>query len=344
MQKTLAQIAQAIQGRVVGDGALLVNGVSGIKEARPGDLTFLANPKYAPLASDTQASAIIVGRDVLVAGKSVIQVDDPSRAFTLVVAMVKEDLTPKMVGAHPTAVIDPSVVLGEGVGIGPHAVIEKNAVIGAGTVICAGVFIGQKTQIGSKCLIYPNVTVREDCTLGNNVIIHSGTVIGSDGFGYNTVAGVHIKIPQTGCVVIEDDVEIGACVTIDRARFDKTVIGRGTKIDNLVQIAHNVRMGEHCLIIAQTGIAGSALLGNSVTIAGQVGIAGHVHVGDGAAAGAQTGITKDVPAGMKMFGTPAQEFKETIQQIGLVRRLPKYVERIAALEEKIKLLEEKSGK
>jgi UDP-3-O-[3-hydroxymyristoyl] glucosamine N-acyltransferase len=344
MQKTLAEVAQLIKGRVVGDGALLIKGVSGIKEAQPGDLTFLANPKYIPLASATRASALVVGKDVLVEGKSVIQVDDPSMAFTMVVAMIKEALSPKVTGVHPTAVVDPSAVLGEGVGIGPHAVIEKNAVIGAGTVICAGAFIGQKTSVGAKCLIYPNVTVREDCVLGNNVIIHSGTVIGSDGFGYSTVGGIHHKIPQTGNVVIEDDVEIGACVTVDRARFDKTVIGRGTKIDNLVQIAHNVRTGEHCLIIAQTGIAGSAVLGNNVIIAGQVGIAGHVVVGDGAAAGAQTGITKDVPAGMKMFGTPAQEFKETVQQIGLVRRLPKYVERIAALEEKIKVLEEKLGK
>ncbi len=344
MQKTLAQIAEAIQGRVVGDGALLIKGVSGIREAQPGDLTFLANPKYIPLAATTKASALVVGRDVLVEGKFVIQVDDPSRAFTMVVAMIKEDLTPKIKGVHPSAVVDPSVVLGEGVGIGPHVVIEKDAVIGAGTIICAGSFIGQKTSLGSQCLIYPNVTVREDCVLGNNVIINSGTVIGADGYGYSTVGGVHFKIPQTGNVVIEDDVEIGACVTVDRARFDKTLIGRGTKIDNLVQIAHNVRTGEHCLIIAQTGIAGSAVLGHRVIIAGQVGIAGHVIVGDGAAAGAQTGITKDVPAGMKMFGTPAQEFKETVQQIGLVRRLSKYVERIAALEEKIRVLEERLGK
>ncbi len=343
MKTTLAEIAKIIQGRVVGDGALLVKGVAGVKEAQPGDVTFLANPKYLPLAEATRATAIIVGKDVLIEGRTVIQTENSSVAFAQVVAMFKENLTPRFKGIHPTAVIDPSAVIAEGAGIGPCVVIEKDVHIGRGTVICAGVFVGQKTSIGENCLIYPQVTLREDISLGNNVIIHSGTVVGSDGFGYVPVNGAHMKIPQMGSVVIEDDVEIGACVTIDRARFDRTLIGRGTKIDNLVQIAHNVHIGKNCLIIAQTGIAGSAVLGDNVTIAGQVGIAGHVHIGDGAAAGAQTGITKDVPAGMKMFGTPAKEFKTMIRQIGLAGRLPEYAARLAALEEKIRILEEKSG-
>ena len=343
MQKSLAEIAKLIQGRVVGNDALLVKGVSGIREARAEELTFLANPKYIPLAAQTLAAAIIVGKDVLVAGKTVIQTNDPSLAFAQAVALFKTDLTPKFTGVHASAVVDPSAVIGEGVGIGPHAVIGKGAMIGRGTVICAGSFVGEKAVIGEHCLIYPNVTVREDVRIGSNVIIHSNTVIGSDGFGYIAVNGRHMKVPQVGTVVIEDDVEIGACVTIDRARFDRTVIGRGSKIDNLVQVAHNVQIGEDCLVIALAGIAGSARIGNHAIIAGQVGVAGHVQVGEGAVVAAQSGITKNVPAGAKMFGTPAQEYKTAVRELGLVGRLPQYVERIAALEQKIAELEKRLG-
>ncbi|MEI8012548.1 MAG: UDP-3-O-(3-hydroxymyristoyl)glucosamine N-acyltransferase [Candidatus Omnitrophota bacterium] len=343
MEKSLQDIAKQIGGCVVGDGALLIKGVCGIKEAKEGDLTFLANPKYLPLAAVTQASAIIVGPDVLVAGKAVIQTENPSLAFSQVVAAIKENLTPRISGVHPSALIHPSVLMGEGVGIGPHVVIEKDARIGAGTIICAGTFIGQKTVVGVDCLIYPNVTIREDVTLGDRIIIHSGAVIGSDGFGYLTIDGKHLKIPQMGTVIVEDDVEIGACVTIDRARFDKTLIGRGTKIDNLVQIAHNVRVGENCFIIALAGIAGSASIGHNAIIAGQVGVAGHVHVAEGAMVAAQSGITKDVSPGAKMFGTPAQEYKQAVREMGFIGRLPQYVARLAALEERIKVLEGKSG-
>jgi UDP-3-O-[3-hydroxymyristoyl] glucosamine N-acyltransferase len=341
MKKTLAEIAKAIQGRVVGDGALLIKGIAGIKEAQPGDLTFLANSKYLHLAAGTGASAIIVGEDVLVQGKAVIQTQNPSAAFSKVISMIKEDLTPKIQGVHATAVIDPSVVVGEGVGIGPYVVIEQGVKIGRNTVICAGCFVGQKTLIGEDCLIYPHVTVRENVTLGNKVIVHSGTVIGADGFGYASVDGVHVKIPQMGTVVIEDDVELGACVTIDRARFDKTFIGQGTKIDNLVQVGHNAHIGRHCIIIALAGIAGSCHIGDHVIVAGQAGMGGHLNIGDGAIIAAQSGVIKDVPPGAKMFGTPAKDYKTAVHEMGIVSRLPKYIEKLALLEEKIKLLEEK---
>ena len=341
MKKTLAEIAKEIQGRVVGDGALLINGICGIKDARPGDLTFLANDKYQHLAAATGASAIIVGKDVLIQGKTVVQTDDPSTAFSKVVSMIKEDLTPRIKGIHPSAVIDPSAVVAEGVGIGPYVVIEKGVKIGRNTVICAGTFIGQGTSVGEDCLVYANVTLRENVTVGSKVVIHSGTVVGADGFGYASVDGVYKKIPQMGTVVIEDDVEIGACVTIDRARFDKTFIGRGTKIDNLVQIGHNAYIGRHCIIIALAGVAGSCHIGDHVIVAGQAGMGGHLNIGDGAVIAAQSGVIKDVPPGAKMFGTPAKEYRTAVKEMGLVGRLPQYVEKLAALEAKVKALEEK---
>ncbi len=344
MRQTLTEIAQLVGGKLVGDGNLVMTGISGIKEAVPGDLTFLANSKYLPLAFSTKASAIIVGRDVVIEGKSVIQTDNPSMAFARIVSLIKEDLSPKVKGIHSTAVIAPDVFIGEGAGIGPHVVIESGARVGKGSIICAGVFIGQKTSIGESTLIYPNVTIREDVSIGNRVIIHSGAVIGSDGFGYLQVGDHHVKIPQMGTVVVEDDVEIGACVTVDRARFDKTLIGRGTKIDNLVQIAHNVRIGEDCLIIALAGIAGSARIGNNAIIAGQVGVAGHVTVGDRAVVAAQSGITKDVDPGTMMFGTPADEYSKATRVMAHVKRLPRYADEIRELKKKVQELEARQGK
>jgi UDP-3-O-[3-hydroxymyristoyl] glucosamine N-acyltransferase len=293
------------------------------------------------LAAMTGASAIIVGPDVLIEGKAVIQTDNPSVAFSKVVSMVKEDLKPVIHGIHPSAIIDPSAFIADGVGIGPHVVVEKGAKIGRNTAICAGTFIGQKTSVGEDCFVYPNVTLREDVTIGDRVIIHSGTVVGADGFGYSLIDGVQVKIPQMGTVVIENDVELGACVTIDRARFDSTFIGCGTKIDNLVQIGHNAHIGRHCIIIALAGIAGSCRVGDHVIVAGQAGLGGHLNIGDGAVIAAQSGVTKDVPPGAKMFGSPAKEYKVAVREMGLVSRLPQYVEKIAALENRIRELEEK---
>ncbi|MBF0386597.1 MAG: UDP-3-O-(3-hydroxymyristoyl)glucosamine N-acyltransferase [Candidatus Omnitrophica bacterium] len=343
MRQTLNEIAQLVGGKIIGDGGLVITGISGIKEAVAGDLTFLANPKYLPLASVTKASAIIVGKDVVIEGKSVVQTDNPSLAFVRIVELVKDAGAVRVKGIHPTAVIAADVVIGEGAGIGPHAVIESGARVGKNAMICAGVFIGAQAVIGEATLIYPNVTVREGVLIGCRVIIHSGTVIGSDGFGYLQVNGRHEKIPQMGTVVVEDDVEIGACVTIDRARFDKTIIGRGTKIDNLVQVAHNVRIGENCLVIALAGIAGSATIGNNAIIAGQVGVAGHVVVGEGAVVAAQSGITKDVAPGAMMFGTPADEYARATRVMAHVKRLPRYAEELKELKKKVAELEKRSG-
>ncbi len=342
MKKTLAEVAKIVKGRLIGDGGAVITGISGIKEAKEGDLTFLANPKYLPLAALTQATAILVGKDVAIEGKSVIQTDNPSLAFATIAGLIKDAFSPKIKGIHPRAVVESGAVLAEDVGVGPQAVIDKCAKIGRGTMICAGVYIGQNTVIGENCLIYPNVTIRENITVGNNVIIHSGSVVGSDGFGYIQVGDQHMKIPQTGTVVIEDDVELGACVTVDRARFDKTVIGKGTKIDNHVQIAHNVRIGEHCILVAYAGIAGSSTIGHHVIMAGQSGIQGHVTVGDNVLILGRSGVSKDVRSGVTVSGFPAQEHRKELRLEAHIHRLGEYADEIKILKKKVASLEAKT--
>ncbi|MCX5696015.1 MAG: UDP-3-O-(3-hydroxymyristoyl)glucosamine N-acyltransferase [Candidatus Omnitrophica bacterium] len=342
MRKTLKEIAQAIEGEIAGDANIVITGISGIKEAASGDITFLSNPKYVPLLKSTVASAIIVSKDTQVpASKSVIRVANPSLAFAKVISfMAPEDLThPK--GIHSSVILAKSARLGKNVNIGPYTVVEDGAQIGDNAVIYPGCFIGNGSKIGSSVLIYANVSVRERVIIGNRVTIHSGTVVGSDGFGFVTVDGIHHKIPQVGSVEIGDDVEIGANVTIDRARFDKTVIGRGTKIDNLVQIAHNVVIGENCLIVAQVGISGSTVIGNNVVLAGQAGLVGHITVGDGAIVTAQSGVSKSIPAGAMFSGYPARPFLENQKAHAYVHNLPKMFDLLKELKKKIEDFETK---
>jgi UDP-3-O-[3-hydroxymyristoyl] glucosamine N-acyltransferase len=327
-----------VGGKVEGDGTVSIKGACGIKEAQSGDVTFLANSKYQSLLKDTNATAVIAPPDIPVPkGKVVIRHEAPSLAF----AQIMERLAPPRVlyksGIHPTAVIGSNVKLGKDVSIQPYVVIEDGVAIGDNTVLGAGVFIGRDTQIGTDAFIYPKVIIRERVSIGNRCIIHSGSVIGSDGFGYATVQGVHHKIPQIGIVVIEDDVEIGANVTIDRARFDKTWIKKGTKIDNLVQIAHNVIIGENSIVVAQTGISGSTIIGNNVVLAGQSGIAGHITIGDNVIVGGQAGVTKNVPAGQMVSGFPAAPHSKAMKIQALVNRLPKVFEKISLIEKKLGL-------
>lgn len=341
MQKTLKEIAKIIDGEIVGDSDILITGVSGIKEAREGDITFLANPKYLPFIEKTQASAIVTSRDIKNASKAIIRTQDPSFAFTKILSSFApcEATHPK--GIHPTAILGKDVKLGRNTAVGPYSVIEDNVSIGDDTVIYANSYIGHNTEIGNDTLIYPNVSVRERVYIGNRVIIHSGTVIGSDGFGFATINGKHHKIPQIGTVVIEDDVEIGANVTIDRARFDKTLIGKGTKIDNLVQIAHNVVIGENSIIVAQAGISGSTTIGKNVTLAGQSGLVGHITVGDGATVAAQGGVTKSVPPNTLVSGYPAKPHEIAKRVNACVQNLPRLYNTIAELKKRIEELEKK---
>lgn len=340
MEFFLRQIAEFVGGTLFGNGEIVIKGVAGIKEAKEGEITFLANPKYLSFLETTQASAVLIAKTAPVPkDKSVIVCDNPSFAFSKIIERFNplEIFLPK--GIHPTAVLGKDVVLGSQVSIGPHAVIEDGAEIGDKTVIGALSYIGVRTKVGSGTIIHPNVTVRELCIIGDRVIIHSGTVIGSDGFGYETVDGVHHKIPQVGIVVLGDDVEIGANVTIDRARFGKTLIQKGTKIDNLVQIAHNVEIGEHCLIVAQVGISGTTKVGNRVILAGQVGLVGHIEVGDNVVVAAQSGVSKSLPGQAAYGGSPAIPINEWKKNLILSLQIGKWVERIKDLGKRVKELE-----
>ena len=340
IQKTLDEIARIVDGEVAGDGKILITGISGIKEAKDGDLTFIANSKYIPLLEKTKASAVLASRDIKTNQKPLIYTDNPSLAFAKMASFVIGQQQHHLKGVHETAIIGEGVKLGKEVAIGAYAVIEDNVKIGNQTIIYSGCFVGHDTTIGNHCLIYPNVTIRERIMLGNRVIIHSGTVIGSDGFGFTNVAGVHQKIPQIGTVAIEDDVEIGANVTIDRARFDTTFIGRGTKIDNLVQIAHNVRIGENCIIVGQAGVSGSTTIEKNVILAGQVGIVGHLTIGEGAIVTAQSGVSKSIPPHTQVFGSPAKPHQEAKRVHAALQRLPGYAKIIIDLKKRVEQLEQ----
>ncbi len=345
MEKTLKEIAEFVEGEVIGDESVVITSVCGIKEAREGDITFVANSRYVNLMNHTQASAIIVSNEIRTnTSKPLIRTENPSLAFAKIVSLLAPNEVVKPEGIHPTAIIGRNVKLGKGVAIQPYVVIEDGVEIGDNTVIYALTYIGHHARIGNECLLYPHVSVRERVTIGNRVIIHSGTVIGSDGFGFATVRGVHHRIPQIGTVVIEDDVEIGANVTIDRARFEKTWIKRGTKIDNLVQIAHNVVIGENTIVVAQTGISGSTVVGKNVILAGQSGVIGHVEVGDNVIVAARSGVTKSVPPNICVSGYPAKPHHKAKRINACVQRLPELFRVVKQLEERLAEAEKKSGR
>ena len=336
MRSTVEELATLVGGRVIGDGGSVpITGVASVSDALEGDITFFGNVKYLPALRASRATCALVPEGFAESISAIqIQVANPSLAFSQVV----ERFAPMPVafepGIHPSAVIAPSARIGTGVSIQAHVVIEAGAVVGENTVLGANVYVGHEAKIGAGCFIYPNATIRERCVLGNHVLIHSGVVVGSDGFGFEMVQGRYVKIPQIGIVQIDDDVEIGANTTLDRARFGRTWIGEGTKIDNLVQIAHNVVVGKHCVICAQVGISGSSKIGDYVTLAGQVGIVGHIEIGDQAIVAAQSGVSKNVPPKQMVLGSPAMPIREQKEQIARINRLPKLAERVKRLEER----------
>jgi UDP-3-O-[3-hydroxymyristoyl] glucosamine N-acyltransferase len=336
VQRTARDIARIVGGELSGNPEQMVTGLAGIREAAPGDISFLASPKYLSAVKTTRASALIVQQDITVSfAGTLIRVDNPAEAFAKLVEQVSPPPVTYKPGIHPSAVVASSARLGQDVSIRPHVVIEDGAVIGDRSVIGANSYIGHECRVGSGCAIYPLVSLRERTTLGDRVILHGGVVLGADGFGFESVGGKHKKIPQVGYVEIGDDVEIGANTAIDRGRFGRTRIGNGTKIDNLVQIAHNCMIGEHCIICGLVGIAGSVIIGNHVTIAGQVGIAGHLTIGDKSIIMAQAGVTKDVPSGSVMLGAPAVPHKEFKRANAAIQRLPSMLPKIHELEQQL---------
>lgn len=343
MMVTVDDIARKLNGSVQGDGACIIKSVASLIQAEEGDLAFLSNPRYIPDMAKTRASAVLVNEDWKgESGATLIRVKSADAAFALVAAWLARPVIIHQPGIHPTAVIAADAAIGRDVTIGPHCVIESGAVIGGRTVLVAQCYIGHFCEVGKDGLFYPHVTLREYCKVGDRVILHNGAVIGSDGFGYVKEAGHWKKIPQVGIVVLGNDVEIGANTAIDRARFGETRIGNGTKLDNLIQVAHNVTIGEDAAVAAQVGMAGSCHIGNRVQLGGQVGVAGHIEVGDDTAVMAQSGISKDVPPGSILLGSPAMTVREAKKLHAHAMRLPELKEKVSELDARIKVIEGKS--
>jgi len=337
----LSEVAERIGGKLEGSGEEEIRGIAGIQEATSGEISFIANPRYAPQAAQTKASAVIVSEKFDQPCPAVlVRVKNPDAAFAGAAALFYTPPPLPEFGVHPSAVVAGDVELGKEVRIGAHCVIEADVRIGDGTIIFPQCYIGHQSRIGKNSRLYSQVSLRESATVGDRTIIHNGAVIGSDGFGYSVNSqGVRTKIPQIGTVVIGDDVEIGANVTIDRARFGRTVIGNGVKIDNLVQIAHNVEIGDHAVIVAQVGISGSTTVGSRAILAGQAGLAGHLTVGAGAIVGPRSAVPKDIPDGEYVMGTPAMPVAKMKRTHASLMLLPRLKERFTELEKKVKKLE-----
>jgi len=340
--RTLAELAEILGGEVIGDPDTPIRGVAGIREALPGEITFLANARYEPYLLETRASAVICSRDARNAPKPLLRVDNPYLAFQRIVRVFRPDSYRPEPGIHPSAVVSAQATLGEGASVGPRCVVEAGVNLGARTVLMAGCYVGVGSTIGAETFLYPNVTVREECHLGARCIVHPGVVIGSDGFGFAFDTGRYHKVPQVGNVIVGDDVEIGANTTIDRATTDSTRIGDGTKIDNLVQIGHNVIIGEHCIIVSQVGISGSTKLEDYVTIGGQAGLIGHITVGRRAMIGAKSGVTKSVPEDAVVSGFPAMPHGVFKRAMAFIQKLPELFQRTKDLERRVSGLEQHS--
>ena len=337
---TVGSLAEHVGGRVLGDfNAREVSGISDLRSARADQLSFLGNAKYKAQALGSQAGAILVApSDAVAFGANGIEVESPSVAFAKISELFAPAPIVDVPGVHPSAVVASGVEIGEGASIHPYAVLSAGVRVGPRSVVGSHCFVGEGCTLGADTRLYPHVTLRERCVIGARVIIHSGAVIGADGFGYELREGRHVKIPHSGFVQIDDDVEIGANTTIDRARFGRTHVAEGVKIDNLVQIAHNVSIGAHSIVVSQTGISGSTSLGKYVTLAGQVGLAGHLTVGDRAVITAQAGLNKDVPTGAVLSGHHAIPMRESLKLEALTRRLPELFARLKELEDKVRAL------
>ena len=338
MEVRLKEIAGMVDGIIKGNPDTILTGIATIEDAGPGDLTFLANPKYAPFIEKTTASVVICSAETEASGKTLLLVDDPYLVYAKLVSLFSP---PK----KESGVVDKRAILGTDIRIGsnvtiyPFVFVGDNCVIQDNVTIYPFCYIGEDVTIGEGSLLYPNVTIRESCRIGKRVIIHAGSVIGSDGFGFAKDGQRYFKIPQLGCVQIDDDVEIGACNTIDRAAIDRTWIKRGTKIDNLVQVAHNVIIGEDSVIVSQVGISGSTRLGDRVTMAGQSATTGHLKIGDDAIIGARGAAATDIAAGQVVSGAPAIPHKKWLKATRIFQKLPEMRKQVMALEKTVAELE-----
>lgn len=340
---TLGELAKQVGAELVGDPSLVLRGVAGIREAEPGDITLLAHPKYEAWLQSSRASAVIRKDRASAEGRPGLCGKDPYLIFAEVLRVWAPTAPAGPGGVHPQAIVAPGARLGANVSIGPFTVVEDDVEIGARALVESGVFLGRGCRLGEDVHLYPSVVVREFCELGARVIVHAGAVVGSDGFGYAFDGRSHRKVPQIGRVVVEDDVEIGANSTLDRATIGVTRIGRGTKIDNLVHIAHNVEIGPLSILCAQSGISGSTKLGQGVVLAGQSGLVGHIELGDGARVAAQSGVTKSVPAGETVSGYPARSHAKTQRNYAAQGKLPAALTKLRELERRIAALEQGEG-
>lgn len=331
MSLTLSEIARLVDGRLTGDGELLIHGAATLAVATAGEITLADNPKHAGHLARCAASAVVVPESFQPEGRPTITVSDVHVAFSRIVTHFHPPRTTRRAGISPAAFIDPSAEIGEGVEIHPHASIGRDVLIGPGCVIHSGVRILDGCRIGANSTLFPNAVLYENTMLGERVIVHAGAVLGAHGFGYSLVQGKHKLCAQLGFVLIGDDVEIGAATTIDRGTYGPTVVGDGTKLDNLVQIGHNCRLGKHNLICSQVGIAGSCSTGDYVVMAGQVGIADHLHMADRSVLGAKSGVMFDTEPGKRYIGLPAIEEREAFRSAALVRQLPELKKQIQEL-------------
>jgi UDP-3-O-[3-hydroxymyristoyl] glucosamine N-acyltransferase len=343
MERTLADICAYLDGELIGDGATLIRGVNSADAAQAGEVTFSETPQRLAQALSSHAAAIIVSPDVRdLQGRSGVRVRHPKLAFALLLELFHPQ-TSALPGVHPSAVLGARVQILEGVSIGPHAVIGDDVSIGRGTTVAAGVVVGDGVTIGQGCLLDPNVVIYRRTQIGDRVQIHGGSVIGGDGFGYAFHQGAYVKVPQVGNVVIEDDVEIGCNVCVDRATVGSTLIRQGTKLDNLVQVAHNDRIGKHVIMTGQVGLSGSVTVGDYAVMGGKAGVVDHVTIGERAQIGAASVVTKDVKAGETVWGFPARPLQDTKRSMGVVARLPLVWRTLTRLMERVHRLETRLG-
>ncbi|QDV35253.1 UDP-3-O-(3-hydroxymyristoyl)glucosamine N-acyltransferase [Tautonia plasticadhaerens] len=349
MAATIRALAELVGGRVVGDDRGMIEAARPVTEAGPGDLTFLSDDRYLAMLAASPASAVLIGSGFVIpepADRSptmaLIVVDDPRAAFTVLRAYLRGALAERWVGIHPTAVVSPSARLGAGVAIHAFAVVADDAELGEDCTIGPHCTVGERSTLGRDVVLHANVTIYGDVVIGDRCILHAGVVVGADGFGFQPVDGRHVKVPQSGGVIIEEDVEIGANSCVDQGTFGPTRIGAGTKIDNLVQVAHNVKLGKHNILCAGVGVGGSAVIGDFVMMGGQVGVRDHMTIGDGARVSAQSGVTRSLEAGVTVFGTPAVPLRQQLQMHSLSLKLPEMRRELIRLAEEVERMSSSS--